>query len=443
MSKMELSINSQYVQGWGAWEGVREIMQNALDAQDDGFEMEVRHNGVDTLRISSKDVKLDANVWLLGTSSKGSGRYRGCFGEGLNLSMLALVRAGHDVKIINDDESWIPKIEESDTFGGSDVLTIYTRKRQNRAYKFTVEIGGVDRETWAMIKPRFIHLAKPKRSVPTSHGDVILDSAFKGRIFVKGIYVQTKADLSAGYNFHSVDTDRDRKMVDSWDLHYTAAKAWEEAMTRQASPKITKKVIKMLEAGAPDVEQMGSLYGSVNPKVAEAVSAHFRSEHGDNAVPVTSMSDSREAGHLGKKGVVVPRALAKVLELDFGSLEKAREAHRQATAKTYAWDELDAKEQDHYTAVVGLVERAASSLGYAPVEDRLTVVDFNDERTEGQHKSDGSLLLAKRILADYENLLATLVHEVAHDKGRDGEVEHERAEGILFSRIIAQIGDLR
>ena len=31
---------------------------------------------------------------------------------------------------------------------------------------------------------------------------------FKGKVFVKGIFVQHKADLSAGYNFFNVDTDR-------------------------------------------------------------------------------------------------------------------------------------------------------------------------------------------------------------------------------------------
>ena len=307
MAKIQLTLSTGYVPTWGAWEGVREVMQNAMDAEDDGFAMDVRHNGVDTLRVSSDDVKLDPNVWLLGTSSKGSGKYRGHFGEGFKLGVLALTRAGHEVKIINDDESWSPKIEESETFGGEDVLTIYTRSRNTSTRKFTIEIGGISKDTWATLKPRFLHLAKPKHVIETSRGGVILDKAYKGKVFVKGIYVQTKSDLAAGYDFSNVDTDRDRKMVDSWDLQNAASKAWEEAMTKKPEPKITRRVITMLEAGAVDVQGMGSMYGTVNPEVAKEVASHFRKEHGANAVPVTSMAESREVAHLGKKGVVVPR----------------------------------------------------------------------------------------------------------------------------------------
>jgi hypothetical protein len=438
MAKIQLTLSTGYVPNWGAWEGVREVMQNAMDAQDDGFEMEVRHNGVDTLRVSSRDVKLDANVWLLGTSSKGSGKYRGHFGEGLKLGVLALVRANHDVKIINDDESWSPKIEESEVFGGADVLTIYTRSRASQARRFTVEIGGIDKATWDDLKPRFLHLAKPKNMIHTTRGDVILDRSFKGKVFVKGIFVQTNHSLAAGYNFSDVDTDRDRKMVDSWDLHHHAAKAWEEAMTQRPTPKITSRVIKMLAAGDPDVKEMGSMYGTVNPEVAEAVTTHFKKLHGPDFVPVTSMAESREAKHLGKKGVVVPSSLAKVLEAEIGSLAKAKEAHKQATSKTYAWDGLTKAEQAMYTRVMELVEPAAESLGYAPIETRLTVVDFNDEKTLGQHRDEGKILIAKKILTDFEELLSTVVHEASHDKGGDGHVEHERGVEALFSRIIAQ-----
>lgn len=439
MAKLELSINCEYVRNWSVWEGVREVMQNAMDAQDDGFKMDARHNGKDTLRVSNEGVKLDPNVWLLGTTTKREGNYRGHFGEGLNLSMLALVRGGHSVKIINGDESWTPKIEPSETFNGADVLTIYTHKRHNDIGKFVIEIGGIDRETWANLKPRFLDLAKPKRVVKTTRGDVILDKAFKGKIFVKGIYVEYRAELAAGYNFRNVDTDRDRKMVDTWDLKYNAAKAWEEAMTQdEAEPKITLRVVEMLNDNALDVEQMGDGYG-INKTVAEKVGEVFKGKHGESAIPVQSMAESREVEHLGKRGIVVPRPLAKLLADEVGSIESARKSFSRATANVYGWDDLNDDERDVYGKVLNLVEPAASGLGHENVENRLTVVDFNDETLNGLHHPDGKIEVARKLLGDFEKFLSVLVHEVSHDHGIDGEKDHERAEGRLFSRIIASL----
>jgi len=444
MAKIQLTLSTGYVSSWGAWEGVREVVQNGLDALDDGFALDIRHSGKDVLRVSSEGVKLDSNVWLLGTTSKESGNYRGHFGEGLKLGVLALVRAGHDVKIVNDDESWTPKIEESETFGGADVLTIYTHKRQIPAGRFTVEIGGITKETWAMLKPRFLHLVQPKNAVTTSRGEVILDKTFKGKVFVKGIFVQHKADLAAGYNFHHVDTDRDRKMVADWDLKYNAAMAWQEAMTQTgATPKLVKRVIAMLNRGDTDVQQMGDSYGGVNKAIAAKVAEHFKAEHGESAIPVTSMAESREVEHLGKRGIVVPRSLAKVLEEEIGSVDSARQMFKLSVAKTYGWDDLSPEEQGVYSRVIALVEPASTALGHMPVEARLTVVDFNDPIVMGLHRHDegGVIEIARKLLTSFEETLSTVVHEVAHDKGIDGAVGHERAIERLFSRIVSNLAN--
>jgi len=437
MAKIQLTLSTNYVPTWGAWEGVREVIQNALDAQDDGYEMEVRHSGTDTLRITSKGVKLDANVWLLGQTTKAGGNYRGHFGEGLKLGVMALVRAGHEVKIVNDDESWTPKIEGSETFNGADVLAIYTRSRNTRSYKFTVEIGGINRDTWKMLRERFLFLAKPKRVVSTSRGEVILDEAFKGRLYVKGIYVQTRASLSAGHNFNNVETDRDRKMVDAWDLKYNCARAWEEAMTH-GEPKVAEQVISMLEANAPDIEGFCDTYAPLNDKAAKTIAEHFKKEHGEDAIPVANMADSREAGHFGKRGVVVPLPLVRALKDQVGDIDQVRTKFKAATSKTYGWDELTETEQAVYSKAMALVEAAAQDLGYAPVEARTKLVDFNDESLNGTHKG-GDIQLAKKLLTSFDETIRVLVHEVAHDQGADGEKSHEVAEGRLFAKIISTL----
>lgn len=434
MAKIQLTLSTGYVPTWGAWEGVREVVQNALDAHDDGHELSVKHSG-DTLRVASDGVKLDANVWLLGTSSKDSSKHRGHFGEGLKLGVLALVRAGHSVKIVNDDESWTPRIEESEAFDGADVLAIYTRSRKPTG-KFVVEIGGISREAWAELKPRFTFLVQPEDVVSTYYGNVLLDPDLKGKVYVKGIFVETKSGLSAGYDLMHASTDRDRRMVDAWDIKYHMARAWEEAMTHEDA-RTDAKVMEMLKAGAEDVAEFGSSYNGLSELVAGKIAASFVAEYGDDALPVTSMADSREAAHMGKRGVVVPESFARAIKNVVGSLESVREAFKTAVSHVYSWDDLSDAEQNIYTDALVMVETAADALGFASVEPRLSIVDFSDPSLNGLHEGTGGIKLARKLLADFDETLRVLVHEVAHDRGADGEKSHEVAEGRIFARIVS------
>lgn len=429
--KFQLTISTGYVSDWGIWEGVREIVQNHLDAKDDGHPGKISYrNGV--VRVTTEGVKLDSSVWLLGTSSKSDGGYRGHFGEGLKLGVMALVRAGCSVKIINDDESWSPKIEASEAFG-SDVLTIYTYKRQKSTGRFSVEIEGVDEEMWATIQERFISLKSPEQKIHTAYGDVILDPEFQGKIFVKGIYVQNK-ELRYSYDFSHARTDRDRKMVEDFDIKYYAAKAWEEAMTRQ--PSFASTVLSMLEDESPELSDFGSF--SVSEQASELLAQVFHLKYGEAALPVSNMADSREAAHMGKNGVVVPLALVRSIKSKTGDIETVKTEFASSVTKTYGWSDLSDDEKAMYEKVLGLVSPAAESLGHQNIETRLQIVDFNDPALCGTHKA-GEIKLAKKMLESFEDALSTLVHEVAHDHGGDGEVGHERAEGALFSRIVSSL----
>lgn len=434
MAKIQLTISKDYVAGWGVWEGIREILQNALDAEQDGKKMSVDYvEKTHTLTVSTRGVKLDSKVWLMGTTSKADGTYRGHFGEGLKLGVLALVRKGVPLKIINNDESWSCALEESDTFRGEPVLTIRTRDRAP-TYAFTVEIGAIAPDAWEVIRQRFRHTADPGAVVvPTSQGDILLDENQKGRLYVKGIWVQDLPNLDAGYDLRFAETDRDRRMVDSYDLRYYTAKMWSEAVNNEAVR--ADHVLDMLTKGVRDVDG----FESAAPEAKKAIADAFAATHGD-ALPVTSMAEAREAEHYGHRGVVVPAALALALQGadPERTLAAKREANKHAVAKHYGWSDLTDAERDVYTTVVGLVENAAQSLGYSPVEARLTIVDFRDENLNGLHSAKG-IQIAHRLLADFEEALRVLVHEVAHDKGADGEKDHERAEGRLFARIVARL----
>jgi hypothetical protein len=433
MAKIQLTLSPNYVRNWGVWEGIREILQNALDAQDDGHFMKVSHSGT-TLRVLSIGATLDKGVWLMGTSSKASGGYRGHFGEGLKLGILCLVRAGHEVKMVNRTESWTPKMENSEVFEGRDVLTIYTRERATDCGGFLVEIEGVDKEAWGLIKERILPLNPAKETIQTRAATILLDESLRGKVFVKGIFVNFSKDLSAGFDFKTLETDRDRKMVDSWDLRYHAAEAWEEAMTKQEVSG--EEMFKRMQTLCADVQGVGS---SSYSKVREHLVAAFLAKYGEGAMPVLNMAESREAEHFGKLGVVLPESLTTVLQTSpLLNLKTTREAYAVSAQKTYGWSDLSADEASVYTSVLAIVENAAMTLGYDLIADRLNIVDFGDASLNGLYEG-GTIKLAKKLLSSFEDTLRVLVHEVAHANGGDGEKGHEVAEGKLYCRIIADM----
>ena len=120
MAKFALPIKSTYVPDWGVWECLREFVQNAKDEEDDrGSEMKISHSG-SALRIFNRGADMDRSALLLGQTSKADrSDLRGQFGEGLNLVILAGVRAGLDIVVYTQTERWTATLEPSDEYGFS------------------------------------------------------------------------------------------------------------------------------------------------------------------------------------------------------------------------------------------------------------------------------------------------------------------------------------
>ena len=50
---------------------------------------------------------------------------------------------------------------------------------------------------------------------------------------MKGIYITTVSTLSYGYDLKTVRLDRDRRMVDSWDLRWELSKMLRDAVGKE------------------------------------------------------------------------------------------------------------------------------------------------------------------------------------------------------------------
>lgn len=438
--KIELTIKTDYLPNWGLWEGVRELVQNAKDAETEfGVEaqMNVRYRkDTQTLVIENGGTVLPHEALLLGHTSKSHRDDTiGQFGEGLKLGVLALVRAGHKVKIRSGSEVWVPAIVTSEKFS-AEVLafTIYAGRKDE--HRVQVEVSGIHPNEWELFKNRFLFLQQLKRDyvVSTSIGRLLLDPDSIGKVFVKGILVSTLPKLRYGYDLSHADIDRDRKMVDPFDMNWKLQGIWNEVLNDR--PDLTGEYATLLREGAEDLKGLDGDYmaARVPQKARQRMVTEFKKEYGENALPVPSLAVSADLEHLGMRGVVVPPALRLVLEAELGTVEANKLKLREQPMKSYSWFELSLDERKNLLAAGHLVNAVE------PIElGEIDIHDFRDANFLGFYK-DKRVLLAKKILCDRQKTLETLVHEVAHKAGgNDGDKSHVANIERIWSGIVENL----
>lgn len=433
MPKIQLTIKTTYLSSWQAYEGIREVLQNGRDAEVDGFPLTVDWYN-DTLRIENTGATLPVKALLLGhTTKEGRADQIGKFGEGLKLGVLALVRAGHPVKIRSGAEVWIPTLERSETFD-EDVLTFRIEGGREDKCRVRIEIGGVSKEAWTHMRACFLFIQKPKKdeATDTYYGTLLTGADYRGRIYVKGIFVQTDPDLRFGYDLRDADLDRDRKMVESWSLRYRTKDILLAALNQR--PSLHDEFNELLHTPTTEVESLdstNSAYG-LNDNAAKIVADTFRKQYGEDAVPVATLAESREIEHLGKRGVVVTKQLGAVLARTLGDALTVKENLKKEVVRTYSWSDLDDVERDALTVAIDMVN---------PVEPILiSDIDIVDFRTGllGQFK-DSRVLIAKSCLNDSNETLRVLIHELAHRQGDDGEKKHVHRIEDIWKGVVATL----
>jgi hypothetical protein len=431
MAKIQLTIKSTYLPKWGEWEGIRELVQNGIDAETEHkAPLKIDHCG-QNLRLENEGCTLPFKALLLGHTSKlGRSDMRGQFGEGLKLGILALVRKGISVKIRNGSEVWTPTIEHSEQFD-EPVLTFDVQGGRKFKDRVLVEIG-CSKEAWRSMRERFLFVRRPKKAevVECEDGRLLLGKEYKGCVFANGIFIQRTPELSYGYDLKRAELDRDRKMIAWWNLRYYTQKILLEAVSK--TPSLQKTFYTMLEEQPEEVSGMEhcELLGD---EAAQSVAAQFLSKYGADAVPVRNIAESADIEHLGKKGIVVNTALGAVLAKTIGDLETVKEELRKEVTRTYSWHELTDTERDNLTSGIALIDAVeAFSLS------EVIVTDFRSADLQGQY-SDGTVLIAKKHLVNRRQTLEILVHEVAHRRGGDGDKGHVAAIERIWSGIVEHL----
>lgn len=434
MATFTLTINPNYVPSWtDSWEALREFVQNGLDAADKGHEFSATWTPNLKLKLTNRGARIDRKHLLLGATTKADDpSARGHFGEGFKLALLVLARNNVAVKIKTGGESWTPKIAHSKEFG-ADLLQITTAPCKDDG-NTTVIVEKVSKEAWDALKERIIPLRdKVPERIQTEHGDILLDPADQGHVFVKDIHVFSDSKLSYGYNFKALKLDRDRKMANVWDLEWEVKKVMQEAVASGAFKASEMLKILSLETSSREATALANydFHGPSSETAKQKLKDAFTSIHGD-ALPVTSMDDAMEAMATGIPAVVTSKALVRLFNTESEMHErKARKA--QSTKQLIQPSDLTEAEQQVWLDG----RRILKAIAPDATEYAVHIVEFESPDILGSiSSSDRVIRLARNQLVSVGAMVGTLIHELAHRECPDHSMKHAQAMEQLFEAAI-------
>ena len=447
MAKLPLTVNVAYLPNWGEKEGLRELIQNWIDAKNEAKRRFV--NNISDLEVAdiiwddkkgtltltnhiATDLKTDA--LLIGTTTKSDGTFIGKFGEGLKFGCLALIRNGKEVTIRTQTEIWKPELSWSEKFNAKCLqFDVRQRTRATHTAGVSVIIEGLNQTHIEQIKSMFLYFRQNVEKEEYNRGSILLSPSEKGNIYIRGIFVKHIENMMYGYDLNRLELDRDRRMVDETDMRYEIANVISEQVSRGKTN--AEKIISML-SNFKDTTPWGL---ARHQNIINLLTDHLLKE---DSVFVANEEEAIKVKSYGLPAKIIPSELYtfvyNVRLNDSVNRKKNLQTLRDVInnlskeyKKVYNFEELPEELQQN---MLWAKERLAG-LG----DFDCFIVDYYEQQFLGQHKqkdSGNEISIAYKVLSDKYQILETLIHERAHDKGGDGTLEHNVAMSSLWREVI-------
>lgn len=371
MTKYELSITRDYVPGWTVTDAIRELFQNALDQ-----EVVMSSNAMfwdydeDRQRflIGNKSSILAPKTLLLGSTTKADDPGTiGKFGEGYKIATLVLTRLGKKVTFFNYGarEVWTARFSKSKKYG-AEILVFDVDKKYPWAVipdnNLTITVEGITLEELAEITSSNLHMQTDVERWETTRGDILTDEHLSGKMFVNGLYICDGADFSYGYDFNPryIKLDRDRKLIDNFDLKWTTSQMWLNTEDEEA----IRTAAALVATNRPDVAYVRNVkgYGTASANKFMAVANHaydaFKEKHGANAIPISSTDELEN---------LAPEHNAVIVSSDYAEIVKLSSSYEQPKYK-----ELPTLSNE----IEGWIAKYGSDLSDDAIQ---TLIDIGDE----------------------------------------------------------------
>lgn len=366
MNKIALSLAANYVSSWGTWEAVRELLQNALDCENQDITFDRDNNKI---KITSYGGTIPVKHLLLGSGTKSDDEDSiGGFSEGMKLAFLVLARQGYFIDICNGRDKWYPNIEFSQQFG-EECLHIGIKANvlpETFADKVTMTLEGFTNEEMIDIQGKYIPKELDDELAvfgdrntgygfnPSTTEDINefwtrqevedyeytydgCEQDFTPRLFVSGLYIcdlpkDTRQDnyFRYSYNFppNKLQLDRDRRAVDDFEIRYEVSKLLVQLGETDILSDLAKDHYQDVSGYC---KWHGAHYGSgsktrdaeltFDEDLGDKAWQGFMSKYGDYAVPInaTWSADKKESMQIhyrkaGKHGVEVSSSYFEMLE---------------------------------------------------------------------------------------------------------------------------------
>lgn len=313
MKRFDLGMSINYCRTFGVVESVRELFQNAFDAQTANpanamyFDYD---ETTETLRVGNKNGSLATKTLLLGQTSKANDENMiGQHGEGYKVATVVLLRNGKSVKVYNrnDREIWTAKIVKSRRYQ-ADVVVFDIEKvsifKSVPDHDLIFEVSGITKDEYSAIVESNLHLQSLNEDCVIQAGKsrILTDDAHAGKLYVGGLYVTTSKYAKLGYDFEPslVKLDRDRSFIDGLDLQFLCGKvlcATNIDVVRKYKDTWDGQYIRLyIDTRLPNAD-LSKLYDETYSK--------FLEENGEDAVPCTTTESFNQLRRNGYNAVLV------------------------------------------------------------------------------------------------------------------------------------------
>lgn len=460
---IELTISTQYVPAWGLWEGVRELVQNGLDAIDDGLwsnprvdrKMCVsRDENTGEVTIRTDNARLTRPMLLLGTTTKAGKQMRGQFGEGMKLAWLTLCRAGVGVTVRSGRELWRPFIEESTAFK-TDVIKVEVQQHDEEVDVIEIRLTGIALDAWEQLQQNMLDIpGLPATQLTGSDrikmgmSSILTHERFQSKLYSGGLFVCKLPDEYVyGYDLMNLKLDRDRKMADPWSLAAHVQSILTAAIASlELSPAQVYDAVEVDKGEARQLERYYSI-NAYSGSLSTAMAATFHERHGDDTLPVTTAAEKTEAEHIGIRSVLVTRPMSLIIQAEEGDLIKQKRQMSLRAKVEFELAQLNTVERTNLDWAYGLLQKVRPGFDtnciriVTFVGDTIANGTFSCAQNEN-YEDVLSIMLSRKILSERQALIATLVHEWAHIAGMDGTVSHERMIEEIFADIVVLLSNV-
>lgn len=440
----------RYRTNWDDWDIARELISNALDAEEGRWENVKMDYSDGCFRVYNSTRSLDIKDFYIGYSSQGkdlSTSYIGRFNEGLKIAMMVALRNLYSVIVSFKDYIAIPSILTTED--GIDVMSLEIFKSTRKIEGTLVEVDNVRNDISRIIekniiKPgdsRILHsvknnnmiLNKKLESILTSEDEVFLQPVNADGIFVGGMYISSSAGYAWGYNFapSTLRISEGRNLFDYDELDNVLSESMQFIESKDYWRGVFEAIKNHKEPAEADL--FAFFYAASN-NMKSLASQAWSEVFGEDSVVEDSLS--REAEYRGanivpKRRLLERMAAAGIIPGGKSFLLKYSNMNRIE----YTEDRMSERESKAYRIL-----RKITGV-YAPTK-RLLVYSSYDEKLGAEKgfydQNTGTIGINISAFRSAEDLIDVLIEELTHAIYNTSDMTREHVDKLrgLSSKML-------